>query len=309
MPYSEEFKRFFQFTQSERKGIFILISILFALICVLQFDFLSNANKTERLPNSISDTSVFAQKAASKWMHNTEQAIASSIKVNRKNEILFFDPNSANKETLIEIGIYPNLAERIIKYRAKGGQFKSAIDIKIIFGFTEKLYAKVSPKIKIDTALQANNKFNPVLKVLPNAANPSIAPNYNINTMNFRNWMQLLNDSQLVINILKYKVALGGYFDLQQLKEVNDLSDSTRQILILKCTVNEAEVFRKINLNLAEAYELKRHPYIKYKLAQLIIAYRQNRPFQTVEDLKKLPLVDEVLFKKLKYYVFVTPNG
>jgi DNA uptake protein ComE-like DNA-binding protein len=309
MPYSDEFKRFFQFTQSERKGIFILIFILFTLICVLQIDFLPNPNKSEALRNSISDTAVFAQKKDSKWTRNTEQPIASRVKANPKNEALFFDPNSANKEAMIAIGIYPNLAERIIKYRTKGGQFKSAIEIKKIFGFSEKLYAKVSSKIKVDTALLNKTKFKPEIEVLSKDAASNLAPNSDINTMSFRNWMQLLNDSQLVIRILKYKVALGGYFDLQQLSEVSELPDSVHQFLILKCTVKEEDVFRKINLNLAEAYELKRHPYIKYKLAQLIMAYRQNRPFETIEDLKKLPIVNDALFKKLKYYVFVTPNG
>jgi competence protein ComEA len=57
---------------------------------------------------------------------------------------------------------------------------------------------------------------------------------------------------------------------------------------------------------LAEETELKYHPYIKNKLAKLIVAYRQNHPFTAVDELKKMPLVDLALFEKLKPYIYVT---
>ncbi len=309
MPYSDEFKRFFQFSQSERKGIFVLILILFALVGVLQIDFLPLDNQLG-LRHSSLDTSVFFVDKSSNPKRYSNHAIASSVKIKSKKETFFLDPNKADASAMIAIGIYPNIAERIIKYRAKGGQFKVNADVKKIFGFTEKLYTRVGAKLKVDTSLFVKSKVKSftIAPTFTQLEKPIAAANYNINTMGFKALVQLLDDSLSVIQILKYKVALGGYYDLQQLKEINGLNDSAYQTLILKCTIKSDAVFRKINLNLAEAYELRRHPYIKYKLAQLIIAYRQNRTFQSIDELKKIPTVDEALFNKLKYYVFVRPN-
>ncbi len=309
MPYSDEFKRFFQFTHSERKGFFVLALISLVLIIFLQIDFLPNADTGFAMNQSIIDTTVLkvSKDVQTKPIHETAKFFERTNK--KSNAFQFIDPNQADQSTLEAIGIYPNIAQRILKYRAKGGRFKAASDMKKIFGFTDKLYNKVSSSIKIDTTLivLSKNRFNQVASAPK--AEPSAIVAHDINKISFKTLFLLLNDSQMASNILKYKVALGGYYDLGQLNEVPSLSDSALQILQSKCLAQEATIFRKHNLNLAEAYELRRHPYIKNKLAQLIVAYRQNKPFITIEDLMKLPLVDQALFDKLKHYVFVTPNG
>jgi len=51
---------------------------------------------------------------------------------------------------------------------------------------------------------------------------------------------------------------------------------------------------------------MRSHPYIKWNLANAIVEYRnQHGNFTAVEDLKKLSLITEEVFAKIKPYVVV----
>jgi competence ComEA-like helix-hairpin-helix protein len=61
---------------------------------------------------------------------------------------------------------------------------------------------------------------------------------------------------------------------------------------------------RKININTASLEELKAHPYIRWQLANALLEYRnQHGPFLTVEDIKKLFLITDEIFKKISPYL------
>ena len=60
----------------------------------------------------------------------------------------------------------------------------------------------------------------------------------------------------------------------------------------------------KIKINSATKEELSKHPYISWKLAQVIINYRfQHGPFQTVNEIKSTDLVNDELYLKIVNYI------
>ncbi|HWJ92511.1 MAG TPA: helix-hairpin-helix domain-containing protein, partial [Flavisolibacter sp.] len=71
-----------------------------------------------------------------------------------------------------------------------------------------------------------------------------------------------------------------------------------RQYLVVEGTV------RTININTATKEELAMHPYISWKLADAIVAYRnQHGTFGELGELKNILLVDEAVFQKLRHYL------
>ena len=61
---------------------------------------------------------------------------------------------------------------------------------------------------------------------------------------------------------------------------------------------------KKININIATFDELKTHPYIKYNLANPIVAYRnEHGAFSKVEDIKKVMAVTDEIYKKIAPYL------
>jgi competence protein ComEA len=320
MPFSEEFKRFFKFNFSERRGLFFLCTllILFVLLSRLSNASFSIGNKTNTelalfsldsnnfVGEELEDTDHFD-------LHKKPVFSKSPIieKVNKKS----FDPNTASMSDLRDIGFYQQIAERIIKYRQKGGQFKTKADLKKVFGVSEKFYANIANQITIEKKQVEDNHDKPDFHLNPISFKSDIASKYediaylkniDINRVNFKTLMKIIKDSTISSKILKYKFALGGFHHVDQLKEIPIIQDSAFKVIQPFFIVQEENIFKKINLNLAEETELKYHPYIKNKLAKLIVAYRQNHPFTAVDELKKMPLVDLALFEKLKPYIYVT---
>ncbi|MBU3713557.1 MAG: helix-hairpin-helix domain-containing protein, partial [Ferruginibacter sp.] len=59
-------------------------------------------------------------------------------------------------------------------------------------------------------------------------------------------------------------------------------------------------------INTVQLEDLKNHPYIKYRLANAIITYRnQNGYFKSAEDLKKIILIDNSTYEKIYNYISV----
>jgi competence protein ComEA len=316
MPFSEEFKRFFKFSFSERKGLFFLCGLLILFVVLSRF---SNPSFSSQSNAELSALAIDSSNFVSEEIEDGEPSDLNkkpifpksqfAEKVNKKS----FDPNTASIIELKDIGFYPQIAERIIKYREKGGQFKTKEDLKKVFGVSEKFYASISNQITIKKIEAITEKqessFNPVFSKSENIVkfdDNAYLKNIDINKVNFKTLMKITKDSAISSKILKYKFALGGYHHIDQLKEIPILQDSTLKVIQPFFIVQEENIFKKINLNLAEETELKYHPYIKNKLAKLIVAYRQNHTFTSIDELKKIPTVDFQLYEKLKPYIFVT---
>jgi len=63
---------------------------------------------------------------------------------------------------------------------------------------------------------------------------------------------------------------------------------------------------RKININNATLDELKAHPYIRYNVANPIIAYRnEHGSFTRIDDLKKIMAVTDEVYNKISPYLTI----
>ena len=61
---------------------------------------------------------------------------------------------------------------------------------------------------------------------------------------------------------------------------------------------------KKIDINTAERETLKVHPYIRWQMANALVAYRdQHGSFHSADDLAKLENVDADALKKIMPYI------
>jgi competence protein ComEA len=306
MAVKGDFKQFFQFNQSERKGIFALIILLLIALIIKSFDFKPpNENKYVIAYDSLSqlnnvDTAFYPVEKNEKWRKENKVGIATSKKV---------DINNCTEQELIALGFHANIAKRFIKYRSSQQGFTSLDQIKKVFGLSEKFYIKIKDQLSmgpinrpdfkaIDSNISVHTKFK---------VKPSNSP-ININEANFYSLNQLVNDSMIALKLLKYRSALGGFHDINQIKEVYQISDSSVQLIINKTFIEPSPTLKKLNLNLAEEWQLQKHPYISKKLSKLILAYRSSHAFLNIEELKKIPTVDMNLYSKLSPYLQVNEH-
>ena len=61
---------------------------------------------------------------------------------------------------------------------------------------------------------------------------------------------------------------------------------------------------RTLNINSATKEELKAHPYLYWKHANAIVNYRkQHWDYKTLDELKKIVLINDSIFQKVKPYL------
>ena len=225
-----------------------------------------------------------------------------------KGELFYFDPNNLSADDWKKLGLRDKTINTIRNFLSKGGKFKKPEDLKKIYGLLPDEYDRIAAYIRI-----ADNNILPPdeQEFRPTANNNSSnnKPGYtviDINTADTTDFIALPGiGSKLASRIVNFRDKLGGFYSINQLAEIYGLPDSTFQ-RIRKYLKLENDVLKKININTATADELKAHPYIRYSLANPIIAYRnEHGPFSKIEDLKKVMAVSEDVYKKILPYLAI----
>ena len=102
--------------------------------------------------------------------------------------------------------------------------------------------------------------------------------------------------------IITYREKLGGFYQVDQLKEVYGL-DSVwvkENKALLKVG---AGVYRFLKINQVEWKDFK-HPYLPFGQSKVILAYRkQHGALMDFEALEKIQLLDQVAWRRLKPYL------
>lgn len=214
-----------------------------------------------------------------------------------------FDPNSLSAEGWKKLGVKEKTAGSIQKYIAKGGRFRRPEDIRKIWGLPEKLADRLLPYVTI-------TEKKPVYSNGPIPASTEKKrpehPVININDADSALLEQLPGiGARLSQRIIAYREKLGGFYAVEQLAEIFGLHDSTYQKIAKRVITGNAAP-RKVNINKATLDEMKQHPYIRYKIANAIVQFRdQHGPFAATGDIRKIMLIDEQLFTKLAPYITV----
>ena len=102
--------------------------------------------------------------------------------------------------------------------------------------------------------------------------------------------------------IVEYREKLGGFYSVEQIKEVRGISDSLWQVLAGYFWVDTLQ-YTRINLNTADFKELLKHPYVDYNLANALLNMRkQLGGFAKIEQIKSSKLMSDSLYQKLEPY-------
>jgi competence protein ComEA len=213
-----------------------------------------------------------------------------------------FDPNTATERDWINMGLKPKTAQTIGRYLAHGGKFKKAEDLRNIWGMPESLCEKIIPFVFIKNQLPKNQKFQWADSAKFIRKSNQRLP-ININQADSALWESLPGiGPALAHRIVAYREKLGGFLYPEQLKEVWNLPDSVYQKIKNRLRTDEKIV--KIQLNTAGFEDFRKHPYFGYRLAKIIVNYReQHGLFHSLEDIQKIVLIDENQYKKIIPYL------
>ena len=287
-------KDFFYYTKSERRVILLLLAIALLLLGIWAvMEYL----RPVEVPVTLSES-----EEIDSFLANLEEQEKIRKSHTPKNEISVvlqpFDPNTADSVLLRQLGLPVYIVRNILKYRAKGGVFRSPESFSRIYGLKEEVYQKLKPYITIAPLVSVSHVRTDTFRQLKDTI-PYI-PKYEEGTivdLNKADTSILKRipgiGSTLARMIVVYRQRLGGFYDVSQLQEVPHVG-----VELNKWFVVTPAGLHKIQVNSASLDKLRSHPYMDFYKAKAIMEYRRKRG--KIKGLSQLSMVEEFTEKDLK---------
>lgn len=230
-----------------------------------------------------------------------------------------FDPNTVSVAGWQQLGLPRWLAERIDKYRSKGGQFRKKEDLLKIYDFPPEAYETLEPYIQLpsaaaglargsaapnrpDIATSGTSPGAPSAPTRERYVKPIIQP-FDINTADTTQLIALKGiGSKLAARIVQYRDGLGGFLSSDQYTEIYGLDSINLAELTLYAKVQSA--VRKTPINTASAGDLDRLPYLSRRQAEVIVNYRnQHGAYVSPESLKAVKVLNARTIEQITPYL------
>ncbi|TPE44718.1 ComEA family DNA-binding protein [Pontibacter mangrovi] len=224
-----------------------------------------------------------------------------------------FNPNHLTVEEWQAFGLPKWLAQRILNYRSKVGDLTYKAELGRIYGLPDSVFQRLYPYINLPEERPSKYKRSESIASRP-TPRPEwntgkrekfiLAP-FNINTADTTQLKQIRGiGSKLSARIVKYRSGLGGFYSMEQLREVYGLQPEVVDSLHKYTFVPKANMVEQLSINTATADELRAHPYLSPNVARAIVAYReQHGKYEKVEDVRQVKLVTAELYEKIKPYL------
>lgn len=311
----KNFLDFFYYTKTERKACVLLL-----ILCVAAFvlpgwldfskhhDLTTLANAPRPVQAKVEwNKPRYGSYSKSKYKYGTRYPKKESKTV---ASFSVFDPNTVSLDQLLKMGLNKRSASIWIKYTSKGGHFKKVEDVLKIYGLREDWFAQAKSYIQIlekpDQEMGKLEKSNfssfDDKKFSKKGVQPCIP--IDVNTADTAAWQSLRGIGRVLANrIIKFRDKLGGFYQVDQVKETFGLADSVYQ-KIRPCLQLGAPTLKPLLINQASFNELAGHPYLGFKAAKAIMNWKdQHGPFGKMEDLEGLVALEPGKLEKLKPYV------
>lgn len=223
-----------------------------------------------------------------------------------------FDPNTADDETWLNMGITERNLQTIRRFQAKGGQFRTREDLQRIYGIRPDLVSRMMPYAHIASVRRTtvrSNTFRQFSRTSPEAYKPRSFPKRTIHLVD----LSLADTAALIAlpgigptlarRIVQFRDKCGGFYSPEQVAEVYGLQDSVFQRIKPYLTLTSPDP-RKLFVNQLGIDSLAAHPYITYSEARAIVKYReQHGPFQKEEELLLIALLSPEWLRKVGPYL------
>ena len=288
-------RNYFGFSKTETNGFMVLLLLMLALIFVPMV-----YKKYLVLKNSFPKVEITRLDSLALQVDKQVELAAQKPLTEKSTVQLFdFNPNTVTINELTSMGINQKIAKRVINYRNKGGKFYKKEDFKKIYGLKINDYERLKNNIIIPQK-SGRDSTESLKKSVRNNIEP-----FDINTADTAQLRKIHGiGSVLSSRIVKFRDGLGGFTSKTQYAEVYGLDADVVHKLDSVSFISEGFLAQKININEANIEQIAQHPYIKKKLAKLIVAYRlQHGNFERLEGLLKIHQVDEKTLLKIKPYI------
>ena len=288
------FDDYFVFSNSEKKGIFIFVIILFSMILFYmvmpsiftqeKFDFTEIKNELEAKNKS----------------NNT-------IKV--ELSLFRFNPNTISKDSLLLLGLSSKQSYNLINYRNKVGNFKTEKDFRKIYSISDSLANVLSPYLIFNKQNSIHKESSFVTKKNDSLFifDPNTVSNSQLQTLGF-------SDKQAG-TFMNFKNKGGKFYKKEDLKKIYSVSEDLYKNLEPYIEIRKEEdkanqiVLERISLNTASKEKLVSIRGIGIKTAERIINFRNKLGgYSTLNQLDEVYGLDTLIKAEKQKYFYIETN-
>lgn len=283
------------FSRSERIGILVLLVLAVSVwwIPAMFGTGREPAAPTIRIDSLLSKLSAPDKKEDPYTRFGPGNTEARHRPADTRSEPFPFDPNEATPSDWQRLGLSDRTIATIGRFQEKGGKFRKPEDIRKIYGLSPKLAARLMPFVRISTPAAKDRPYRrDSMQTAMKFTRPAPVV-IDINQADSAAWESLPGiGPTLAGRIIKYRNRLGGFHRMEQVGETYGLADSVFRSIEHRLRMNEAPSSARIPVNTATFEQLSGHPYIPYRMARAIIAYRdQHGPYKGRDDLMRIALM------------------
>lgn len=293
-------KDFFYYSKSERRAVFALS---FLIVCLLVAILLAPEKETVIVEEPLAENvrtetdKVEADSFQRVVEHREKKAVIKKTEApSRKVVLAPFDPNLADSIELLDLGLSPYVARNVLRYREKGGRFRTPESFARIYGLTEDQFETLRPYIRIsesfrqktDTSTYVRRDTFAVVYKYPKGTLVDVGV---ADTTELKKIPGI--GSGISKAIVGYRNRLGGFYSLEQLREVRFVTPEMMEWFKL-----DSISIRPLPVNRAGLDRLRNHPYLNFYQAKVILEHRKKHG--EIKSLSQLSLYEEFTEKDLK---------
>lgn len=273
-------RAFFGFSRLETNGFLILLPLAFLLL------FGESVYRAWLPPPMVPGIDKTDSLLA--WLETHNRL---TLPVKDTFDIRPFDPNTITEKELIASGLDERVASRWIRYREKGGRFRSINDVGKIYGMDTAWFAVARRVMRIPPENRTAAQKKRMAREDINAADTlALMDVYGIGPA-------------LARRITLFRDRLGGFVSMDQLREVYGLDSAVVLRMVRQFEVRPGFQPATLDLSVLPFEEMNRHPYISRRQAQAIVAYRAQHGLNSPQELKNVKLLDSLWFARIAPYV------
>lgn len=268
------FKSHFNYSKSQRNGIFALIILVFILQGFIFYGKFAYSEKVYQLD----EISLKIQS----------ELDSLDILTHKPRAMQSFNPNYLSDYKAYQLGLTTEEIDRLFMYRKQNKFVNSAKEFQKITQVSDSLLAKITPYFKFPSWVNKTKKLKTLKKKTYKIKEEIVIKDINTATQKELEKVYGIGEKRAQ-TILKYRKRVGGFSFDSQLDEVWGLTPEVLENLKRQFKVISNPEISKLNVNTATLYELKSIVYIGYKQAKSIIEYRKEvAEIQNLAELKTI---------------------
>ncbi|MBQ5875366.1 MAG: helix-hairpin-helix domain-containing protein [Alistipes sp.] len=214
-------------------------------------------------------------------------------------ELVQFRIDTASVAYLASIGFSVKQAEAVVKYRDAIGGITSEQELRACYVVSEEMADRLMPyvifseqKIESKTDAKESEKKADVTALVE---------------INIADMVALVSvdgiGEKSAAEIIKYRELLGGYHSVEQLAELNCVTEENFAKFLSQICCDSCKI-KKIDINFAGPKELERHPYVSARTLRRIIKQRQLKGgWSRIEEMTEQNILSEDEAKRLAPYL------